>query len=133
MTWSTRCAAVSDIGRAPREGLKLRRLQLNASSLSWPQSPQRRRRKPWARMPQALLYVRAVRAQAGAGPGHITRMTSYLVDKREYRKRACEISAVFRELIGAHFIAMTAVQVLALIEDRAQVEIEVSAVVPAAG
>jgi hypothetical protein len=53
MTWSTRCAAVCDIRRAPHDGQNPRRLQLNASSLSWPQSPQRRRRKPWARMPHS--------------------------------------------------------------------------------
>jgi enamine deaminase RidA (YjgF/YER057c/UK114 family) len=57
-------------------------------------------------------------------------MTWYLVDKREYLKRAREIGAVFRELIGVYSIAMTAVQVAALIEDRARVEIEVTAVVP---
>ena len=82
---------------------------------------------------QALANVRAVLAEAGAGPEHITRMTWYLVDKREYLKRAREIGAVFRELIGVYSIAMTAVQVAALIEDRAQVEIEVTAVVPGAG
>jgi hypothetical protein len=56
-------------------GQKPCRLQLNASSLSLPQSPQRGRWKPWARMPQALLNVRAVLAKAGAGPEHIARMT----------------------------------------------------------
>jgi enamine deaminase RidA (YjgF/YER057c/UK114 family) len=83
-----------------------------------------------AQVRQALLNVRAVLAEAGASPQHITRMTWYLVDKREYLKRAREIGAVFRELIGVYTIAMTAVQVAALIEDRAQVEIEVTAVVP---
>jgi enamine deaminase RidA (YjgF/YER057c/UK114 family) len=57
-------------------------------------------------------------------------MTWYLVDKREYLARAREIGAVFREVIGHYAIAMTAVQVAGLIEDRAQVEIEVTAVVP---
>jgi enamine deaminase RidA (YjgF/YER057c/UK114 family) len=57
-------------------------------------------------------------------------MTWYLVDKREYLKRGREIGAAFRELIGHYGIAMTAVQVAGLIEDRAQVEIEVTAVVP---
>ncbi|MEI6026292.1 MAG: RidA family protein [Betaproteobacteria bacterium] len=79
---------------------------------------------------QALDNVKAVLAEAGAQPQHITRMTWYLVDKREYLLRAREIGAVFREVIGHYGIAMTAVQVAGLIEDRAQVEIEVTAVVP---
>jgi enamine deaminase RidA (YjgF/YER057c/UK114 family) len=78
---------------------------------------------------QALANVKAVLAEAGAQPQHITRMTWYLVDKREYLTRAREIGAVFREVIGHYAIAMTAVQVGGLIEDRAQVEIEVTAVV----
>jgi enamine deaminase RidA (YjgF/YER057c/UK114 family) len=78
----------------------------------------------------ALANIKAVLAEAGAQPQHITRMTWYLVDKREYLKRAREIGAVFREVIGHYAIAMTAVQVAGLIEDRAQVEIEVTAVVP---
>jgi enamine deaminase RidA (YjgF/YER057c/UK114 family) len=79
---------------------------------------------------QALANVKAVLAEADARPQHITRMTWYLVDKREYLQRAREIGAVFREVIGHYAIAMTAVQVAGLIEDRAQVEIEVTAVVP---
>ena len=78
----------------------------------------------------ALVNVKAVLAEAGAQPQHITRMTWYLVDKREYLRRAREIGAAFREVIGHYGIAMTAVQVAGLIEDRAQVEIEVTAVVP---
>jgi enamine deaminase RidA (YjgF/YER057c/UK114 family) len=79
---------------------------------------------------QALLNVRAVLAEAGAAPEHIARMTWYLVDKREYLARAREIGAVYRETVGSYSVAMTAVEVSALIEDRAKVEIEVTAVVP---
>jgi enamine deaminase RidA (YjgF/YER057c/UK114 family) len=79
---------------------------------------------------QALHNVVEVLAEAGATPAHITRMTWYLVDKREYIHHAREIGTVFRELIGDFGIAMTAVQVSALIEDRAKVEIEVTAVIP---
>lgn len=79
---------------------------------------------------QALLNVRAVLAEAGAAPAHIVRMTWYLVDKREYLARAREVGAVFREVIGSYQAAMSAVQVSALMEDRAKVEIEVTAVVP---
>ena len=77
---------------------------------------------------QALLNVRAVLREAGAGPEHITRMTWYVTDKREYLSRGKEVGAVFRELIGAYQAAMSAVQVAALMEDRAKVEIEVTAI-----
>jgi enamine deaminase RidA (YjgF/YER057c/UK114 family) len=79
---------------------------------------------------QALHNVVAVLAEAGATPAHIVRMTWYLTDKREYLDAAREIGAAYRELIGNFGVAMTAVQVAALIEDRAKVEIEVTAVVP---
>ncbi|MFM2120605.1 MAG: hypothetical protein RL722_2073 [Pseudomonadota bacterium] len=79
---------------------------------------------------QALLNVRAVLAEAGATPAHICRMTWYLTDKRNYLARAADIGRVYREVLGREFgIAMTAVQVAGLIEDRAKVEIEVTAVV----
>jgi enamine deaminase RidA (YjgF/YER057c/UK114 family) len=79
---------------------------------------------------QALLNVRAVLAEAGAAPEHITRMTWYLTDKHDYLARAKEIGAAYREVIGSYTVAMTAVQVAGLIEDRAKVEIEVTAVLP---
>ncbi len=82
-----------------------------------------------AQVRQALLNVRAVLAEGGALPEHIARMTWYLTDKREYLARAREIGAVYRETIGSYSVAMTAVQVAGLIEDRAKVEIEVTAVV----
>ena len=79
---------------------------------------------------QALLNINTVLAEAGAKPEHITRMTWYLVDKRDYLARSREIGKVFRELVGVYHAAMSAVQVSALMEDRALVEIEATAVVP---
>ena len=79
---------------------------------------------------QALKNVVAVLAEASAKPEHIARMTWYLTDKREYIGAARAIGAIYREIIGGHYPTMTAVQVSALIEDRAKVEIEVTAVVP---
>ncbi|MBR0565321.1 RidA family protein [Azoarcus sp. L1K30] len=67
---------------------------------------------------------------AGGGPEHIVRMTWYLVDKKEYAARLKEIGAVYREVMGKNFPAMTAVQVADLVEDEAKVEIEVTAVIP---
>jgi enamine deaminase RidA (YjgF/YER057c/UK114 family) len=79
---------------------------------------------------QALENVVAVLAEASARPEHIVRMTWYVVDKREYLEAAGAIGAAYRALIGSHYPAMSAVQVSALIEDRARVEIEVTAIVP---
>ena len=79
---------------------------------------------------QALQNVVEVLAAGGATPAHITRMTWYLTDKRNYIEHARDIGAAYRDIIGDFGIAMTAVQVSALIEDRALVEIEVTAVIP---
>lgn len=79
---------------------------------------------------QALANVVAVLAQAGARPQHITRMTWYVVDKHEYLAAAREIGRAYREIIGQHYPAMSLVQVGALLEDRARVEIEATAVIP---
>ena len=79
---------------------------------------------------QALANIVAVLAAGGAEPRHIARMTWYGTDKREYIAALPEIGRAFRELIGRYDIAMTAVEVSALMEDRAKVEIEATAVVP---
>ena len=79
---------------------------------------------------QALANIVAVLAEAGARPEHIVRMTWDLTDRREYLARGREVGAVFRELIGVYHAAMSAVEVKALMEERAKVEIEVTAVVP---
>ncbi|MBB3119594.1 RidA family protein [Pseudoduganella violacea] len=79
---------------------------------------------------QALLNIIAVLAEAGAGPEHIVRMTWYVVDKIEYVAAYRAIGQIYRELVGAHYPAMSAIEVSALIEDQAKVEIEVTAVVP---
>ena len=79
---------------------------------------------------QALQNVVEVLREGGALPEHIVRMTWYVTDKREYVAAYPEIGKAFRELIGSFNAAMTAVEVKALVEDRAKVEIEVTAVVP---
>jgi enamine deaminase RidA (YjgF/YER057c/UK114 family) len=79
---------------------------------------------------QALLNIVAVLREAGARPEHIVRMTWYVLDKHAYLAASEALGAAYREIIGKHYPAMTAVEVRALIEDRAQVEIEVTAVVP---
>ncbi len=79
---------------------------------------------------QTLQNVVAVLKEAGAGPEHMVRMTWYVIDRVEYNARLKELGGVYREVIGKHFPAMTCVEVAALMEARAKVEIEVTAVLP---
>jgi len=79
---------------------------------------------------QALQNIAAVLGEAGGRPEHIVRMTWYVTDKREYLAAAREVGAAFREVIASYNSAMTAVEVKALIEDRAKVEIEATAIIP---
>jgi enamine deaminase RidA (YjgF/YER057c/UK114 family) len=79
---------------------------------------------------QALRNVVAVLAEAGGEPEHVTRLTWYVTDKREYLAAQREIGAAYRDVLGRHFPAMSVVAVAALLEDEAKVEIEATAVVP---
>jgi enamine deaminase RidA (YjgF/YER057c/UK114 family) len=79
---------------------------------------------------QALENVVTLLRAAGGQPEHLVRMTWYVVDRREYLSRLKELGRVYREVVGATFPAMTAVEVSGLIEDRARVEIECTAVIP---
>lgn len=79
---------------------------------------------------QTLQNIAAVLKAGGAGPEHMVRMTWYVVDRHEYVARLKEIGAVYREVLGKNFPAMTCVQVAGLVEARAQLEIEVTAVIP---
>lgn len=79
---------------------------------------------------QALQNIVAVLAEDGARPEHLVRLTWYVTSRTEYLGAAAEIGAVYREVIGRHFPAMSAVQVVALMEQDAVVEIEATAIVP---
>ena len=79
---------------------------------------------------QALRSIVEVLAEAGARPEHIVRMTWYVTDKQEYLASLKDIGAAYKTHIGRHYPAMALVQVVALVEDRAKVEIEVTAVIP---
>ena len=83
-----------------------------------------------AQTSQALRNIVEVLRQAGAGPEHMVRMTWYITDRDEYNSRLGELGPVYREAMGRNFPAMTCVQVAGLVEARAKVEIEVTAVVP---
>ena len=78
---------------------------------------------------QAMKNTLAVLAEAGAGPEHVVRMTWYITDKRDYLAHSKEIGAVYRALMGQHYPTMAMVEVSALMEDRAKVEIETTAIV----
>lgn len=82
---------------------------------------------------QTLRNIVAVLAEAGARPDHIVRMTWYVTDKQAYLACQRELGAAYKRVIGSHFPAMALVQVVALVEDDAMVEIEATAVVPPAG
>ena len=84
---------------------------------------------------QALANIRSVLAEAGAGPEHVVRMTWYVTSRREYLDAGKQVGKAYRELMAdangvVRYPAMTAVQVVALMEERAKLEIEVTAVLP---
>lgn len=79
---------------------------------------------------QTLKNIVAILAEGGARPEHIVSMTWYFTDKREYLADPKGLGAAYREIMGRHFPAMAAVQVVALVEDRAKIEIQAVAVVP---
>ncbi|MFM0522973.1 MULTISPECIES: RidA family protein [Caballeronia] len=101
-----------------------------AGQIGWDEEARFVSREFGAQAVQALRNVVAVLREAGGQPAHLVRMTWYVTDKRAYLAAAKEIGAAFRELIGDYDIAMSAVQVVALIEDDALVEIEATAVIP---
>jgi len=80
---------------------------------------------------QALANIVALVAEAGGKPEHVTRLTWFVTDKKEYLARLSELGEAYRSVMGKHFPTMTLVQVVALVEDSAKVEIEATAVVPA--
>ena len=79
---------------------------------------------------QALANIVEILREGGAGPQHLVRLTWYVTDKRDYLDALREVGAAYRATIGRHFPAMALVQVAGLVEDRAKVEIEATAVIP---
>lgn len=82
---------------------------------------------------QALRNVMAVLRAAGGAPEHVVRLTWYITDKSEYRQHLRALGESYREIVGAHYPAMALVQVAALLEEGAKVEIEATAVLPRVG
>ena len=83
-----------------------------------------------AQVGQALRNIVTVLAEAGGRPEHLVRLTWFVTNKTEYLGNLRELGKVYREIIGSHYPAMSLVQVVALVEDRAKVEIEATAVIP---
>ncbi|MEL7029757.1 MAG: RidA family protein [Pseudomonadota bacterium] len=79
---------------------------------------------------QVLLNTLAVLKEGGAGPEHVARMTWYVVSRDEYLANLKEIGRIWRELMGGHYPAIACLEVSALMESRAKIEIETTAVVP---
>jgi enamine deaminase RidA (YjgF/YER057c/UK114 family) len=79
---------------------------------------------------QCLRNIVAVLAEGGAGPEHLVRLTWYITSRDEYLTNLAELGRAYREVIGRHYPAMAMVQVVALMEERAKVEIEATAVLP---
>ncbi|HLH87963.1 MAG TPA: RidA family protein [Xanthobacteraceae bacterium] len=106
------------------------RLVFVAGQIGWNAEQQFESRDFVAQIRQALANVVAVVAEAGGTPAHITRLTWYITDRQEYLSRLPEIGTAYRAIMGRHFPTMTMVEVSALMEGDAKVEIEASAVVP---
>jgi enamine deaminase RidA (YjgF/YER057c/UK114 family) len=109
------------------------RLVFIAGQIGWNAAQQFESDDFVAQVEQALRNIVEVLAEAGANPQHLVRLTWYVLDRREYLARLSEVGEAYRRVIGRHFPAMTLVQVAALVEERAQVEIEATAVLPLSG
>ncbi|MDE0758985.1 MAG: RidA family protein [Pseudomonadales bacterium] len=82
-----------------------------------------------AQTSQALLNVKAILKEAGAGPEHMVRMTWYITDRSAYLENQAEIGKVYREIMGKNYPTMSVLEVVALVEEQARVEIEVTAAI----
>ena len=118
------------IGYANGIEVKPGRLVFLAGQVGWNAQQQFETDDFIAQVHHALANVAAVLKEAGAGPEHMVRMTWYITDRDEYNARLRELGSAYRDVMGKHFPAMTCVEVSRLVEARAKVEIEVTAVLP---
>jgi enamine deaminase RidA (YjgF/YER057c/UK114 family) len=105
------------------------RMVFTAGVVGWNESEKFAAKDLAGQFRQALLNTRAILAEGGAEPSDIVRMTCYVTDKREYLGSVAEIGAAWREILGKVFPCMALVEVKALVEDEAKIEIETTAVV----
>lgn len=106
------------------------RMVFVAGQVGWDGSEQFRTDDLVGQVRQSLGNIVAILAQAGARPEHIVRMNWYLADQKEYNARLDEIGKAYREIIGPHYPAMTALQVAGFVEHGAKIEIEATAMLP---
>jgi len=106
------------------------RLVFVAGQIGWDKHQQFSSDDFVAQARQALCNILEILAETGGQPQHIARMVWYVTDKQEYLTSSRELGLVYRDLMGQHYPVMTAVEVSALMEDRAKVEIEAIAVIP---
>jgi enamine deaminase RidA (YjgF/YER057c/UK114 family) len=106
------------------------RLVFVGGQIGWNRQSQFETKDFVAQVRQTLQNVVDVLAEAGAKPQHIVSMTWYLIDKKAYLANLEAVGKAYREIIGRHYPAMAVVEVTALVEDDAQVEIQATAVVP---
>lgn len=109
------------------------RMVFVAGMVGWDAQGQFHSRELVPQVEQALRNIVAVLQEGQARPEHIVRMTWYVLDRKAYMQAWPEIGRLFREIIGSYNAAMTAVEVSGLMEEQAQVEIEVTALVPDQG
>ncbi len=105
------------------------RMVFTAGVVGWDEQEQFAARDLAGQFRQALINTKAILAAGGAAPADIVRMTCYVTDKKEYLASAGEIGAAWREIFGKVYPCMALVQVVALVEDAAKVEIETTAVI----
>lgn len=105
------------------------RLVFTAGVIGWDDNEEFQAKDLSGQFRQALINTRAILSEGGAAPSDIVRMTCYVTDKKEYLASAQEIGAAWREVLGKVFPCMALVQVAALVEDEAKIEIETTAVV----
>ena len=101
-----------------------------AGQIGWTGQGEWKERSFAGQFRQALQNILEVLAQAGGSPEHIARLTWYILDKQEYLASSKEVGVAYRELMGRHYPVMAVVQVSALVEDEARLEIEATAVLP---
>jgi enamine deaminase RidA (YjgF/YER057c/UK114 family) len=101
-----------------------------AGQIGWTGQGEWRERSFAGQFRQALENILAVLREADGRPGHIVRLTWYVLDKKEYLAALKEVGAAYRELMGNHYPTMAVVQVSGLVEDQARLEIEATAVIP---
>jgi enamine deaminase RidA (YjgF/YER057c/UK114 family) len=106
------------------------RLVFTAGVVGWDQQEQFSSDDLVEQLRQVLLNTLAILAEASAAAEHIVRMTWYVTSRDEYLGRIGEVGAIYREIMGKNFPAMAVVEVVALVESKAKVEIETIAVVP---